>query len=266
MDFHLLIVISATDSPLLRASRAVEENKALLVSHPVPVQSSSVHRPEKPADIPQQSHHVPAGRGRGGRGPQRGKGQRGGQNNLKESHRSTLLEMVRRCWRLSNLFISSLFHTIFYQPCVLQLLAPDIRHERNVILQCVRYVVRKGFFGLAGRDSNEITTVSTRDSASGDTSTRDDGERSDATSRSLEELNDTGFPQRSSAASDESVPSPDAGKQPSVFLQLFAHSLVCEEPVEDSQDKDLSKASQMNQNASTEAVDEAEDRQRCQNW
>lgn len=28
------------------------------------------------------------------------------------------------------------------------LLAPDIRHERNVILQCVRYIIKKDFFGL----------------------------------------------------------------------------------------------------------------------
>nr|5L85_B Chain B, Nuclear fragile X mental retardation-interacting protein 1 [Homo sapiens] len=24
----------------------------------------------------------------------------------------------------------------------------DIRHERNVILQCVRYIIKKDFFGL----------------------------------------------------------------------------------------------------------------------
>lgn len=29
-----------------------------------------------------------------------------------------------------------------------QLLAQDIRHERNVILQCVRYLVRNNMFGL----------------------------------------------------------------------------------------------------------------------
>ncbi|KAI7808171.1 nuclear fragile X mental retardation-interacting protein 1 [Triplophysa rosa] len=218
------------DSPLLRASRAVEENKTLLVAHPVPVQNSSVHHPEKPADSPQQSHHAPAGRGQGGRGPQRGKGQRGGHNHLSESHKPTLLEM---------------------------LLAPDIRHERNVILQCVRYIVRKGFFGLAGKDSNEIATVSTDDSACEDASacnTREDGERSGATSQSQEELNETGSP----AASDESVSSLDAAKQPSVFLQLFAHSLVCEEPADGPQD--LSKASAIDLNTSTEA----EDRQRYQ--
>lgn len=39
--------------------------------------------------------------------------------------------------------VLSLFH-------LTQLLAPDIRHERNVLLQCVRYVVRNNFFGLEG--------------------------------------------------------------------------------------------------------------------
>ncbi|XP_065093271.1 FMR1-interacting protein NUFIP1 [Ochlerotatus camptorhynchus] len=29
-----------------------------------------------------------------------------------------------------------------------KLLEPDIRHERNVLLQCVRFVVQKGFFGI----------------------------------------------------------------------------------------------------------------------
>ena len=33
----------------------------------------------------------------------------------------------------------------FFSP---QLLAPDIRHERNVILQCLRYIVKKHFFGV----------------------------------------------------------------------------------------------------------------------
>lgn len=233
------------DSPLLKASRAVEENKTLLVAHPVPTYPSSVQHPERPTDSPQQSHHAPVGRGRGGRGPHRGKGQRGGHNNLSESHRPTLLEM---------------------------LLAPDIRHERNVILQCVRYIVRKGFFGLAGKDSNEITTVNTDDSVCRDTrtpNTGDDGERLDAAGQSQEELNNTGLLQRSPAALDESVVtsarSPDVAEPPSMFLQLFAHSLVCEEPGEDPKDKDLSKASEINQNTSTEAVNDSEDRQRHQN-
>ncbi|KAL6064552.1 hypothetical protein STEG23_016397 [Scotinomys teguina] len=39
----------------------------------------------------------------------------------------------------------------------LALLAPDIRHERNVILQCVRYIIKKDFFGL------NIDSVKTED-------------------------------------------------------------------------------------------------------
>ena len=39
-----------------------------------------------------------------------------------------------------------------------QLLAPDIRHERNVLLQCVRYVVNKNFFGVGAQRSNSTST------------------------------------------------------------------------------------------------------------
>lgn len=38
---------------------------------------------------------------------------------------------------------------------IIQLLAPDIRHERNVLLQCVRYVVRNHFFGLESRSQRQ---------------------------------------------------------------------------------------------------------------
>ncbi|XP_029207808.2 LOW QUALITY PROTEIN: nuclear fragile X mental retardation-interacting protein 1-like [Acropora millepora] len=33
-----------------------------------------------------------------------------------------------------------------------KLLAPEIRHERNVILQCLRYIVKKNFFGVEQTD------------------------------------------------------------------------------------------------------------------
>ena len=36
-----------------------------------------------------------------------------------------------------------------------QLLAPDIRHERNVILQCVRHVVKHNFFEKPTKESNQ---------------------------------------------------------------------------------------------------------------
>ncbi|KAJ4924234.1 hypothetical protein JOQ06_000474 [Pogonophryne albipinna] len=42
------------------------------------------------------------------------------------------------------------------RPTLLEmLLAADIRHERNVLLQCVRYVVRNNFFGLESRPQNK---------------------------------------------------------------------------------------------------------------
>ncbi|XP_016060919.1 PREDICTED: nuclear fragile X mental retardation-interacting protein 1 [Miniopterus natalensis] len=50
----------------------------------------------------------------------------------------------------------SLFEPRTHHPYLLEmLLAPDIRHERNVILQCVRYIIKKDFFGL---NSNSTKT------------------------------------------------------------------------------------------------------------
>ena len=34
------------------------------------------------------------------------------------------------------------------------LLAPEIRHERNVILQCLRHIVKKNFFGVEETSSH----------------------------------------------------------------------------------------------------------------
>ncbi|XP_012638188.1 FMR1-interacting protein NUFIP1 [Microcebus murinus] len=43
----------------------------------------------------------------------------------------------------------TLFEPRTHHPYLLEmLLAPDVRHERNVILQCVRYIIKKDFFGL----------------------------------------------------------------------------------------------------------------------
>ncbi|XP_037656323.1 nuclear fragile X mental retardation-interacting protein 1 isoform X2 [Choloepus didactylus] len=43
----------------------------------------------------------------------------------------------------------TLFEPRTHHPYLLEmLLAPDIRHERNVILQCVRYIIKNDFFGL----------------------------------------------------------------------------------------------------------------------
>ncbi|CAK6442854.1 unnamed protein product [Pipistrellus nathusii] len=50
----------------------------------------------------------------------------------------------------------ALFEPRTHHPYLLEmLLAPDIRHERNVILQCVRYIIKKDFFGL---NSNSMKT------------------------------------------------------------------------------------------------------------
>lgn len=214
------------DSPLLRASRAVEDNKTMLVAHPVPIQSSSVQHTEKRPDSLKQSQQAPVCKG----GRQTGKGQKGVHNKPSQSHRPTLLEM---------------------------LLAPDIRHERNVVLQCVRYIVRKGFFGLAGKDHNEITSVTTRDSSLcedhrghngsiDEKITRDDGVMN---SQSLEEVNNsTVLLQRSPLTSDtcdsSAAQSTDEVKHSGVFLKLFAQSLVCEDPKDNRDFPDPSEQSQ----------------------
>lgn len=36
------------------------------------------------------------------------------------------------------------------------MLAKDIRHERNVILQCIRYIIQNGFFGLQTDSAAEL--------------------------------------------------------------------------------------------------------------
>lgn len=182
------------DAAVLRASLALEENKTLLAAQALPVQRSTAPHEEKHTDRPQQSHHAPAGRGRG-RGRGRGKGRGRGQSNSDEPQRRrpTLLEM---------------------------LLAPDVRHERNVVLQCVRFIVRNGFFGLAGKDCQEIkvSVNANHGDASDEDVTGAEGGRRDP---------QTDAERRSETARDVSGESP-AGA--SVFQQLFARGLVCDEP------------------------------------
>ncbi|XP_028326046.1 FMR1-interacting protein NUFIP1 [Gouania willdenowi] len=103
----------------------------------------------------------------------RGKwGRRGRHQVTQQIHRPTLLEM---------------------------LLAPDIRHERNVLLQCVRYVVRNNFFGLevkpqhqhrtlpAANNDTKIHTISHSHSlSSGSVSSKADSGRSIACSEQTE--------------------------------------------------------------------------------
>ncbi|XP_063068046.1 nuclear fragile X mental retardation-interacting protein 1 [Engraulis encrasicolus] len=137
-------------APILKTSKALEENKALLNNNGPPRANGPPHTwaqsqsypggpPSHPRGPPQGSagpwanggagspgFHPSRGGGQGrGRGRKRGgRGGRGGHN-APHPHRHTLLEM---------------------------LLAPDIRHERNVLLQCVRFIVRNGFFGLETKD------------------------------------------------------------------------------------------------------------------
>ncbi len=86
---------------------------------------------------------------------------------------------------------------------VVQLLAPDVRHERNVVLQCVRFIVRSGFFGLAAK-----TLV-----------------RSVCCEPHAEDVSRDGDPQRESAGEHTRV-------KESVLQQLFAQQLVCDESEE----------------------------------
>uniref|UniRef100_A0A3Q2U735 Nuclear FMR1 interacting protein 1 n=1 Tax=Fundulus heteroclitus TaxID=8078 RepID=A0A3Q2U735_FUNHE len=117
------------DAPVLRAEEAVQENRALL--HGMPASSGDGEKSgesraaPQPGSGPNTRNERRRGGGRGGRG--RGRGCR----DVPRPRRATLLEM---------------------------LLAPDIRHERNVLLQCVRYVVRNHFFGLESRSQDQEET------------------------------------------------------------------------------------------------------------
>ncbi|XP_046724976.1 nuclear fragile X mental retardation-interacting protein 1 isoform X2 [Silurus meridionalis] len=121
------------DSPILKSALALEENKALLAANSTPNQNSA-QKPKKrqtikESKISQQVPHLQSHLKRSGvRGRRRGR-----QNNDPRTDQQkccpTLLEM---------------------------LLAPDIRHERNVLLQCIRYIIHKEFFGLACKESNIV--------------------------------------------------------------------------------------------------------------
>ncbi|XP_049634855.1 FMR1-interacting protein NUFIP1 [Suncus etruscus] len=66
------------------------------------------------------------------------------KENPQKSFKKTNPKKKRNCPNYKTLFEPRTHH-----PNLLEmLLAPDIRHERNVILQCVRYIIKKDFFGL----------------------------------------------------------------------------------------------------------------------
>ncbi|KAJ8253365.1 hypothetical protein GJAV_G00212120 [Gymnothorax javanicus] len=111
--------------PILKVGKALEENQALLKALPGSAKSNlsqlgtvthpnSRGRQQLPSRPAAGPHAAPCRRGGANGRPGRGR-------NVPVPRRATLLEM---------------------------LLAPDIRHERNVLLQCVRYIVRSSFFGL----------------------------------------------------------------------------------------------------------------------
>ncbi|KAL7369507.1 hypothetical protein ABVT39_000971 [Epinephelus coioides] len=124
-------------TPIKRAKDLVQENQALLSTtilnsqdrgpSRAPQTSSQVTVAHKDGCLNNALHTPNSRRGRGGRG-RGGRGGRGGHQDTPQTRRATLLEM---------------------------LLAPDIRHERNVLLQCVRYIVRNNFFGLESKPQNQ---------------------------------------------------------------------------------------------------------------
>ncbi|KAM4601575.1 FMR1-interacting protein NUFIP1 isoform 2-T2 [Polymixia lowei] len=130
--------------PIQRANQLVQENQALLNTLPPRTRDWGPSGGTQPSSQGTETHHgTPShtpwrGRGGRGRGRGRGRGGRGGRGRhdmeTPQKRRTTLLEM---------------------------LLAPDIRHERNVLLQCVRYIVRNNFFGLENRPQNQEGTKAT---------------------------------------------------------------------------------------------------------
>ncbi|KAL2088167.1 hypothetical protein ACEWY4_016995 [Coilia grayii] len=139
-------------APILKATKALEENKAMLQTPPAgppqpraaPWGSSVPMVRASPGSIP------PRGRGRGrGRGRRRGRGARHQGGDTPHPRRHTLLEM---------------------------LLAPDIRHERNVLLQCVRFIVRNSFFGLEkSGDEGDVTARQQGDNSGADVRSQSQG-------------------------------------------------------------------------------------------
>ncbi|XP_006639129.3 FMR1-interacting protein NUFIP1 [Lepisosteus oculatus] len=107
------------ETPLLKVSAALEENVALLRNCPerAVCRISQAAKRDHSEDGRQPLQPAAKMARRKSARPKEGKGSSGSQ----QRHRRTLLEM---------------------------LLAKEIRHERNVILQCVRYIVQKNFFGL----------------------------------------------------------------------------------------------------------------------
>eukprot|EP00066_Takifugu_rubripes_P015233 XP_011604499.1 PREDICTED: nuclear fragile X mental retardation-interacting protein 1 [Takifugu rubripes] len=175
--------------PIQRTKGLLQENQALLHSVPPTDKDTGLFVNTKPFSektdtrqvhpnnaLPNTTQNRRGGRGRGRRGG------RGGHQDTPQSRRPTLLEM---------------------------LLAPDIRHERNVLLQCVRYVVRNNFFGLDGeRNDNRPVLTTTTTENDGSQLLEGDGVNSQSGSlvwrkKSLVEVNQEDIRKRESVASQE---------------------------------------------------------------
>ncbi|XP_041729795.2 nuclear fragile X mental retardation-interacting protein 1 isoform X2 [Coregonus clupeaformis] len=115
--------------PIQRTSQLPKENQAMLKALPAKPQNSASSGAKRLYPEPPREPQPGSGPHR----PGRGGGARGGRNNMDtpQQRRATLLEM---------------------------LLAPDVRHERNVLLQCVRYIVRNNFFELGGQTQDQDGT------------------------------------------------------------------------------------------------------------
>ncbi|XP_058259828.1 nuclear fragile X mental retardation-interacting protein 1 isoform X2 [Hemibagrus wyckioides] len=140
------------DTPMLKSALALEENKALLAAYSNSNQNRASELERMPtAEESELSHEVPKlqselrpMRSRWDCGGRRRKSQHNEPRTGLQKCRPTLLEM---------------------------LLAPDIRRERNLVLQCIRYIIQKDFFDLACKDTDlvrpDVDSVSVKGSVSG---------------------------------------------------------------------------------------------------
>lgn len=110
-------------APIQKVQELRQDNQTILNTIPTKSQDSAA------AFNAGRHDHRGGRRGRGKRG-------RGRSQDTPQKRRPTLLEM---------------------------LLAPDIRHERNVLLQCVRYVVRNNFFGLESKQKGNTKPINKAD-------------------------------------------------------------------------------------------------------
>ncbi|XP_017337979.1 nuclear fragile X mental retardation-interacting protein 1 isoform X3 [Ictalurus punctatus] len=116
------------DAPILKSALALEENKALLAAHSNPNQSRPVPERRPTTEESEINHRVPHPQSVSH--PLRSGGSCGGRRRGRQ-HNEPMTGPQKCCPTLLEM-----------------LLAPDIRHERNVVLQCIRYIIHKEFFGL----------------------------------------------------------------------------------------------------------------------